>query len=336
MLQSPSNSEPTMEPSYQPGIISLTYNNIKQTINFYPVEGTKTPQIGDTVEFNMYLVKSTKEHVAKDIKIYPTTLTSVTPSAIASGRQSLVGSGRTFVDRSGQLQQHQQQEVTTANSNNLSNGIDLSPWRRGKSSSNSMDYMGLFERLNSTRQEDNLFTSSFESVSKTEMRKELPVSDFTKDQQSTNQTTTLQPSSQVLPKLNQTLKTPDSFISQQSDNKISQNLNVDVCDGMNSSLSLQTSNASSPKPSSGSGISNSVKISTSVRTTPVHQGFIATLKDSFGFIETLNHDKEIFFHFRYGIDLVTVQNYAIMIVYVVTINFPMFYFRNIVYGYRNF
>jgi len=31
-----------------------------------------------------------------------------------------------------------------------------------------------------------------------------------------------------------------------------------------------------------------------------YQGFIAALKESFGFIETLNHDKEIFFHFRYG------------------------------------
>lgn len=28
------------------------------------------------------------------------------------------------------------------------------------------------------------------------------------------------------------------------------------------------------------------------------QGFIAALKDGFGFIETINHEKEIFFHFR--------------------------------------
>ena len=33
------------------------------------------------------------------------------------------------------------------------------------------------------------------------------------------------------------------------------------------------------------------------RPVPVHQGFIATLKETFGFIETINHDKEIFFHF---------------------------------------
>lgn len=30
----------------------------------------------------------------------------------------------------------------------------------------------------------------------------------------------------------------------------------------------------------------------------VYQGFIAALKDGFGFIETVNHDKEIFFHYR--------------------------------------
>lgn len=28
------------------------------------------------------------------------------------------------------------------------------------------------------------------------------------------------------------------------------------------------------------------------------QGFIATLKENFGFIETAEHDKEVFFHFR--------------------------------------
>jgi len=30
----------------------------------------------------------------------------------------------------------------------------------------------------------------------------------------------------------------------------------------------------------------------------VHKGFVASLKDTFGFIETLSHDKEIFFHYR--------------------------------------
>ena len=42
-----------------------------------------------------------------------------------------------------------------------------------------------------------------------------------------------------------------------------------------------------------------------VRATPtaspndtLFRGYVATLKDSFGFIETLQHDKEVFFHFR--------------------------------------
>lgn len=29
------------------------------------------------------------------------------------------------------------------------------------------------------------------------------------------------------------------------------------------------------------------------------QGFIATLKDNYGFIENVDHDKEVFFHFRF-------------------------------------
>ena len=32
-------------------------------------------------------------------------------------------------------------------------------------------------------------------------------------------------------------------------------------------------------------------------------GFIATLKENFGFIETAEHDKEVFFHFRYKYDV---------------------------------
>lgn len=30
----------------------------------------------------------------------------------------------------------------------------------------------------------------------------------------------------------------------------------------------------------------------------IHQGYIAALKDGFGFIETNTHDSEVFFHFR--------------------------------------
>lgn len=39
---------------------------------------------------------------------------------------------------------------------------------------------------------------------------------------------------------------------------------------------------------------NGVKID---RSSQVYQGFIAALKDGFGFIETIQHDKEVFFHF---------------------------------------
>lgn len=31
----------------------------------------------------------------------------------------------------------------------------------------------------------------------------------------------------------------------------------------------------------------------------LHQGYIAALKDGYGFIENLAHDMEVFFHFRY-------------------------------------
>lgn len=31
----------------------------------------------------------------------------------------------------------------------------------------------------------------------------------------------------------------------------------------------------------------------------IMQGFIAALKDGFGFIETVDHNKEVFFHYRY-------------------------------------
>lgn len=34
------------------------------------------------------------------------------------------------------------------------------------------------------------------------------------------------------------------------------------------------------------------------RNTQIYQGFVAALKDGFGFIETIDHDREVFFHFR--------------------------------------
>lgn len=49
-----------------------------------------------------------------------------------------------------------------------------------------------------------------------------------------------------------------------------------------------------PSTAQTNGIKNNV-----VRTNgQVYQGFIAALKDGFGFIETIQHDKEVFFHFR--------------------------------------
>ncbi|XP_018569827.1 cold shock domain-containing protein E1 [Anoplophora glabripennis] len=42
---------------------------------------------------------------------------------------------------------------------------------------------------------------------------------------------------------------------------------------------------------------NGIKHSISRNNSQVYQGFIAALKDGFGFIETIQHDKEVFFHF---------------------------------------
>lgn len=35
------------------------------------------------------------------------------------------------------------------------------------------------------------------------------------------------------------------------------------------------------------------------RNSQIYHGFVAALKDGFGFIETIDHDREVFFHFRY-------------------------------------
>ena len=40
--------------------------------------------------------------------------------------------------------------------------------------------------------------------------------------------------------------------------------------------------------------------------TKVYKGFVASLKDTFGFIETLSHDKEIFFHYRYTLNFFSI------------------------------
>jgi cold shock CspA family protein len=54
------------------------------------------------------------------------------------------------------------------------------------------------------------------------------------------------------------------------------------------SSSNQTTAAASQQSEAGSGTRNSSNL---------HQGYIAAIKDGFGFLETLSHDKEIFFHF---------------------------------------
>lgn len=35
----------------------------------------------------------------------------------------------------------------------------------------------------------------------------------------------------------------------------------------------------------------------------IFKGFVATLKENFGFLETSEHDKEVFFHYRYVSDV---------------------------------
>ncbi|ROT65267.1 Cold shock domain-containing protein E1 [Penaeus vannamei] len=70
-------------------------------------------------------------------------------------------------------------------------------------------------------------------------------------------------------------------------------------------LSLRSSQTNAPStPSNGNVTSNSSTSINGKSNTPgprpsatLHQGFVAALKDTFGFIETISHDKEIFFHF---------------------------------------
>jgi hypothetical protein len=44
---------------------------------------------------------------------------------------------------------------------------------------------------------------------------------------------------------------------------------------------------------------NSVSDRSDRNSISMQQGFIASLKDKFGFIETADHQREVFFHFRY-------------------------------------
>jgi exoribonuclease R len=54
-------------------------------------------------------------------------------------------------------------------------------------------------------------------------------------------------------------------------------------------VQVVSKNQSQNQTKNGLGRSNSL---------PLCQGFIAALKDGFGFIETIAHDREVFFHFR--------------------------------------
>lgn len=51
------------------------------------------------------------------------------------------------------------------------------------------------------------------------------------------------------------------------------------------------------RASQGNGVRNSGGIVSS-NGAPVLQGYVAALKDGYGFIETDTHDSEVFFHFR--------------------------------------
>lgn len=52
------------------------------------------------------------------------------------------------------------------------------------------------------------------------------------------------------------------------------------------------------RASPGSGVRGSGGGLVSSNGSPVLQGFVAALKDGYGFIETDTHDSEVFFHFR--------------------------------------
>merc|ERR1712051_654723 len=58
-----------------------------------------------------------------------------------------------------------------------------------------------------------------------------------------------------------------------------------------------TSSAGSSDLDSPASVSGTDKSSSGDHGETVQQGYIAALKDGFGFIETISHDKEIFFHF---------------------------------------
>lgn len=62
-----------------------------------------------------------------------------------------------------------------------------------------------------------------------------------------------------------------------------------------SSSSSSSTNSTSSSTRNGSVTKNGRQ---SLSNGQLYQGFVAALKDGFGFIETTEHDKEVFFHFR--------------------------------------
>lgn len=61
----------------------------------------------------------------------------------------------------------------------------------------------------------------------------------------------------------------------------------------------------------------------------VMQGFIAALKDGFGFIETSNHTKEVFFHFRFVEKISTDMFFEIVFInyYLIYISINLSFYR---------
>ena len=249
-----SNSSISASPSFdssematvQPGVISFFVENVKQTINFYPSKDVPTtlPRLGDRVQFNLFVIKRTKERVARNIKILPPIMSSVVP-----GRQSMVGSGRTF-DRG-----------STCNSTSLiasmMQPLSIStpptpPVELTTITALETECVKTEEPAESSPPAslvvDDLIDLSDHQTPAPEIKKDPPVE-------------TLPPPLESKPLLPERTSPAKQLM-----NKVPHN-------GNNNTLS------------------NS-------RSVPVHQGFIATLKETFGFIETINHDKEIFFHYR--------------------------------------
>lgn len=68
--------------------------------------------------------------------------------------------------------------------------------------------------------------------------------------------------------------------------------------GMNIVVQHVATNGSNGANSNGANSNGTNSNGANPSPRPMLQGFIAALKDGFGFIETKDHDKEVFFHFR--------------------------------------